>query len=199
MTRLTRVCRAVGVGLAAVTAILAMTQAANAAPPQPDVPLNLQPAGASQFLVAHAKGVQIYTCTKTSPTTFEWKFKEPRADLVGDNGQLIKHAIGPTWTAVADQSSVILDTSTPNDPNRVVKRADSPAPNRNIQWLLVPVAANTSDPATSNDPNDPLTGTTFVQRIHTQGGTTPPAAECKAQTENKLKEVPYQADYVFFK
>ena len=32
---------------------------------------------------------------------------------------------------------------------------------------------------------------TFIQRINTQGGTQPPAAESKAQTENKVKEVPY--------
>jgi hypothetical protein len=51
----------------------------------------------------------------------------------------------------------------------------------------------------SNDAGDLLTGTTFVQRINTQGGTQPPAAECKAQTENKVKEVPYKADYVFFR
>jgi len=39
MTRLTRVCRAVGVGIAVTTATLAMTQVANAAPaPPPNVP-----------------------------------------------------------------------------------------------------------------------------------------------------------------
>jgi len=27
----------------------------------------------------------------------------------------------------------------------------------------------------------------------------PPAAECKAQTLNKVKEVPYKADYYFWK
>src|SRR5215207_5691394 len=41
----------------------------------------------------------------------------------------------------------------------------------------------------SNDAGDLLTGTTFIQRLNTQGGTQPPAAECKAQTENKVKEV----------
>jgi hypothetical protein len=191
MTRLTRVCRALGVGLAALTATLAMTQAANAAPPPPpDFPANLVPDGASQFLSAHAKGVQIYKCTKTGET-FAWIFQGPRADLVGDNGQVIKHAIGPTWTAVADSSSVIK--------NGAAKNAASPDPGNNIDWLLVPVGANTSNPATSNDPGDLLTGTTFVQRIHTQGGTPPPAAECRAQTVDQVREVPYQADYVFFK
>ena len=191
MTRLTRLCRAVGVGLAVATAALSMTQVANAAPAPADIPANLVPKGVSQFLVGHAKGVQIYKCTKATPTTFEWKFQEPRADLVGDNGQLIKHSIGPTWTAVADESAVIRDP----DLSRKVESAPSPAPGRDIPWLLVPVAP-TGD---SNDADDLLTGTTFIQRISTQGGTQPPAAECRAQTENKVKEVPYQTDYVFFK
>src|SRR4051794_22178219 len=63
MTRLTRLCRAVGVGLAVATATLSMTQLAYAAPPQPDVPQDLVPKNASQFMVAHARGVQIYKCT----------------------------------------------------------------------------------------------------------------------------------------
>ena len=191
MTRLTRLCRAVGVGLAVAAATLSMTQVANAAPAPPPVPKELVPDGASQFLVAHAKGVQIYQCTKITtktPNTFEWTFREPRADLVGDGGQLIKHSIGPTWAFETDGSAVSLVKGAKATP------APSPAPDRNIPWLLVPVEATGS-----NDPSDLLTGTTFIQRINTQGGTQPPAAECKAQTENKVKEVPYQADYVFFK
>jgi hypothetical protein len=182
----------VGAGLAVVSATLAMTQVANAAPPQPAVPPQLVPGGASQFLVAHAKGVQIYVCAKITtktPNTFEWTFREPRADLVGDNGQLIKHTKGPTWTAQADSSSVIRDTA------RELKSADSPAPARDIPWLLVPVKPAGS----SNEAGDLLTGTTFVQRINTQGGTAPPAAECRAQTVDQVREVPYQADYVFFR
>jgi Protein of unknown function (DUF3455) len=189
MTRLTRLCRAVGVGLAVATATLGMTQMANAAPPQPDVPNDLVPVGVSQFLVAHAKGVQIYKCQSGTNGTFSWAFVEPRADLVGDNGQIIKHAKGPTWTAPADGSSVS------RDPNRAVKSVSVTPPDHDIPWLLVPVAAAGS----SNDPGDLLTGTTFVQRIHTQGGTQPPNASCKAQTADKVKEVPYQADYVFFR
>ena len=52
--------------------------------------------------------------------TFSWAFVEPRADLVGDNGQLIKHTKGPTWTAAADGSSVS------RDPSRVVKSVSAP-------------------------------------------------------------------------
>ncbi len=60
--RLTRLCRAVGVGLAVATATLSMTQVAHAQPAAPAVPANLVPPTGSEFLVGHAKGVQIYTC-----------------------------------------------------------------------------------------------------------------------------------------
>jgi Protein of unknown function (DUF3455) len=182
MTRLTRVCRALGVGAAALTATLAVTQAANAAPPQPDVPQDLVPKNASQFLVAHAKGVQIYKCTASG-----WTFDHPEATLVGDGGQTITHNAGPTWTADADGSAVRKSGDVVSKP--------SPAPDRDIPWLLVPVAPT----GTSNEAGDLLADTTFVQRIHTQGGTTPPAAECRTQTVDQVRKVPYQADYVFFK
>jgi Protein of unknown function (DUF3455) len=187
MTRLTRLCRAVGVGLAVATATLSMTQLAYAAPPQPDVPQDLVPGGVSQFLVAHAKGVQIYKCTASG-----WTFDHPEAALVGAGGQKITHNAGPTWTADADSSAVN------RDPNRAVKSVSVTPADHDIPWLLVPVKTAGTE-GTSNDRGDLLTGTTFVQRIHTQGGTQPPNAECKAQTADKLKGVPYQADYVFFR
>jgi hypothetical protein len=98
MTRLTRLCRAVGVGLAVAAATLSMTQAADAAPKTPDVPQNLVPDTGQVFLVGHAKGVQIYTCNGNG----DWGKSTPRADLFDDAGKLIvKHSGGPTWTATA--------------------------------------------------------------------------------------------------
>ena len=87
-------------------------------------------------------------------------------------------------------------SSVSRDPSRVVKSVSVTSPDRDIPWLLVPVAPA---PGASNDPGDLLTGTTFIQRLNTKGGTQPPAASCKAQTAGKVKEVPYKADYVFFK
>src|SRR5690242_12675922 len=108
MTRLTRLCRAVGVGIAVTTATLAMTQVADAAPTPPsNVPSALVvEAGNQVFLVGHVrfdpadpkKNVQIYQC-KVVPdgsTTFKWVFVAPRATLTGDNGQQIAtHFAGP--------------------------------------------------------------------------------------------------------
>jgi hypothetical protein len=46
---------------------------------------------------------------------------------------------------------------------------------------------------------DLLTGTAFVRRTNTQGGTQPPNAKCRVRTVDQVMEVPYQADYVFFR
>ena len=184
MTRLTRLCRTVGVGLAVVTATLSMTQMANAAPkPPPAAPA--PPAGNEPFLVGHAKGVQTYACTNGQLATTG---SVPTAELRTDNKQVIQHFVGPTWKNEADGSAV--------SKSGVVKSAASPDPANDIPWLLVPVGPA---PGATNDPGDLLTGTTFIQRINTKGGTQPPNAECKAQTAGKVKEVPYKADYYFWK
>ena len=46
---------------------------------------------------------------------------------------------------------------------------------------------------------DRLVATTYVQRIATTGGLAPPAAECNAATAGTVAEVPYTADYYFWK
>jgi hypothetical protein len=46
---------------------------------------------------------------------------------------------------------------------------------------------------------DRLVATTFIQRIATTGGLAPPAADCNATTAGTVAEVPYTADYYFWK
>jgi hypothetical protein len=185
MTRLTRLCRALGVGLAVTTATLGMTQAADAAPKAPPAaPTSLAPPpGNEPFLISHAEGVQIYTCDGV-----KWGPSTPRADLVDDTGKLIvKHSGGPRWTAVADSSTVTAGPVA-RDPDGVL-----PADLKDIQQLLLKVP---TDGATGGGL---LGATTFIQRLNTKHGTQPPTAECKAQTAGKVKEVRYTADYVFFR
>jgi Protein of unknown function (DUF3455) len=191
MTRLTRLCRAVGVGLTVATATLAMTQEADAALPPPKIhpdqaAIQVPPANVA-YLVGHATGTQNYKCTANADNTFTWKFVEPVATLLTDSKQVIKHSAGPTWTFEADGSAV----SKSGD----VKSAAGPDPANDIPWLLVPVG-----PAgTSNDPGDLLTGTTFIQRVNTDGGVAPPADQCNAATAGTTKPVDYTADYYFYK
>ena len=178
MTRLTRVCRAVGVGIAVTTATLAMTQVANAAPAPPDVPASIKPpAGNQPFLVAHATGVQTYKCTNGQLATTG---SVPTADLVGNNDKnvIIKHSAGPTWTAT-DGSTAIKDPA--------VNNVSAPSPTGSIPWLLL----TTKGAAGPN--GDRLAGTTFIQRVNTTGGVSPGGA-CTADVS-----VPYTADYYFWK
>src|SRR4051794_17914064 len=183
MTRFSRLCRAVGVGLAVGAATLSMTQVAHAESAPPTVPANLVPkAGNQVFLVGHvSKGVQIYKCDGKA-----WTFVAPEADLVGDNGQLIiKHSAGPTWTATTDGSSVVAKKVA--EANVADKDGKSAIP-----WLLLEATKTTTGSG------DKLTHTTFIQRVNTVGGLAP-TDRCNGSTAGTEKRVPYGADYFFWK
>ena len=181
MTRLTRLCRAVGVGLAVVTATLAMTQVANAELPPPTGvdPLIAAPAGNEVFLVGHATGTQNYTCNSTG----SWGSPVPEADLVTDNGQHIHHFAGPTWQEVPNGSSVVAAK---------VNNGVSPNPDA-IPWLLLKATKTTAGRG-----GHLLSDTTYIQRLHTAGGLAPTTA-CTATTDPKVVGVGYTADYYFYK
>jgi hypothetical protein len=177
--RLGQVDRRLLAGLVTAVAVAAfLAQAALAGPPAPVVPDGLQPpAGSKAFLVGHGVGVQIYACDGAT-----WSFVAPRANLFADNGQLIiTHFAGPSWQA-RDGSTVV---------GTLVNRAtvDSTA----IPWLLL-----SASPSAGSKPGR-LDQTTFIQRVNTTGGLAPPASECTAATAGTQAEVPYTADYYFWK
>ena len=182
MSRPIRFNRLLVAGLVAVAAVLSLTQAAHAGPPAPAVPSEIQvDEGNKVFLVGHGVGVQIYSCNVTS-SGFAWGFVAPRANLYGDNGKLIiTHFRGPTWQAKDGSQAVGTVVNKVN----VVRTA--------IDWVLL------STTTTPGPDGDRLVDTTFIQRIHTAGGLTPPAADCNAATAGKVVESPYTADYVFWK
>jgi hypothetical protein len=168
--------------LAAAAAALPLAATAHAAPAEPIVPTTIAvPAGNKLFLVGHASGVQIYKCNAAADGP-RWSFAGPRADLYGDNGRLIAtHFAGPTWQAV--------------DGSRAVGSVVRPAPvdPTAIPWLLL------SASGTSGPDGDRLAGTTFIQRIATTGGLMPATDACSASTVGVVNEVPYTADYYFWK
>jgi len=170
-------------GLVALTALLTAPQAAHAKQVTPDVPAELQvPEGNSLFLVGHAVGVQIYGCTATASGT-AWTLLAPRADLYSDNGRLsATHFAGPTWQA--------------NDGSWVVgrKEAGVTVDPTAIPWLKLSAASKAAGPD-----GDRLAHTTFVQRLNTAGGLPPAAAECDATSVGTQAEVPYTADYYFWR
>jgi hypothetical protein len=166
-------------GVVAVAAAMPMTQVAQAKPPTPVVPGAIEvPQGNKVFLIGHGVGVQIYSCNGVA-----WSFVGPRANLYSKKGKVIvTHYTGPTWEAT-DGSKVVglTDASITVDPTA-------------IPWLLLSAASTTP-----GRHGDRLVDTTYVQRIATVGGLAPAAAECNATTAGAVAQVPYTADYYFWK
>jgi hypothetical protein len=174
-----RLAAAAAVTAAAVTVPLLSTAQAQTA--GPEVPDNIAVEdGHKVFLVGHATGVQIYTCLATGA----WSAATPRADLVGDNGKLIAtHFGGPTWQT-RDGSRVVAQR---------VDGAPATEPNA-VPWLLLSAKSTSAGPD-----GDRLVATTFIQRTHTTGGAAPAASECDTASVGTTVEVPYTADYWFWK
>ena len=167
----------------AATAALAVAHAAHATPTAPDVPGTIAiDAEHKPFLIGHAAGVQIYTCTSSSGT-YAWGPATPRAVLYDDAGHVLgDHFGGPSWRA-KDGSTVIA--------RRVDGVTVDPTA---IAWLKLQVTSSTPGPD-----GDRLTPTTYIQRVATTGGLPPAPATCDAETAGTAREVPYTADYVFWK
>ena len=111
MTRLTRLCRAVGVGLAVTTATLAMTQVANAAPAPPTLPGNAQNIAVD---TARTRCSWSATCQGRRRADLQvrrhrqlgLRRPSPRRRWSADNDKNVIAALrGPTWTAT-DGSTV---------------------------------------------------------------------------------------------
>jgi hypothetical protein len=167
-------------GLLAVGTAGCMTAVAEAGPAKPALPEGLDPvpAGHKLFLVRHASGVQIYRCAGAT-----WSFGALRANLYDNSGKLIvPHFAGPTWQ-LRDGSTV------------KAARADGVTVDPNdIPWLLLATSSATAGPD-----GDRLAGTTYIQRLATDGGVAPPPGQCDAETIGEVVEIPYTADYYFWK
>jgi FtsP/CotA-like multicopper oxidase with cupredoxin domain len=131
------------------------------------------PAGNKAYLDVYAVGVQICSCDGNT-----WAFVAPRATLYDRGRRFGTHFAGPTWQA-KDGSTVV--GARVNGVN-----VDPTA----IDWLLL-----SATPTAEGR----LDKTTFIQRINTTGGRPPAAADCNATTAGTQAEVPYTADYVFWK
>jgi hypothetical protein len=168
--------------LAAVAA-LPLAQVADAKTEAPDVPGDIQvEAGHKVFLSGHAIGVQIYRCNATAGG-FAWGLVAPRANLYDDNGKLIMtHYGGPTWEA--------------RDGSKVVAARDGQATvdSTAISWLRLKATSTSAGPD-----GDRLEQTAYIQRINTTDGLAPAAADCNAARAGQQVEVPYTADYYFWK
>ena len=164
---------------AIAVAAAAAPAAAVAGPDAPDVPDAIAVDAAHKpYLIAHAEGVQIYACSP-SATGHSWRLVAPRATLTGENGKEIGiHYAGPRWeTRDGSIVTAARDAGTSVDPTAV-------------DWLRLKATSTTEGR---------LAATTYIQRIHTVGGVAPAAADCTAGSAGEQREIPYSADYVFFK
>jgi hypothetical protein len=187
------------------------TEAARTGLTSPPVPADLQvETGNKVFLIGHAVGTQNYVCLPCDPSTpgceagVAFSLFTPQATLFNDHGkQLITHFFSPnpfegnlvraTWEHSQDTSRVwakaigIATDST--DPQFVRQGA--------IPWVLLQVkdVGALAGPTGGNK----LTGTTFIQRVNTFGGSAP-AGVCNSPANIGIKAfVPYTADYIFYK
>jgi hypothetical protein len=177
-----RFARRLVAGLVTLAAVLSLTQAAQAQQAPASPRSLLPPAGNLPYLLGHGDGVQIYQCSAT-PAGFAWTFVAPRANLTDLRGRVIMtHFGGPTWLA--------------NDGSKVVgKLVSGVSVNPSaIPWLLL---SATATPAPGG--GGVLADATFVQRLFTVGGLAPAASTCDAESVGIRSEVPYTAEYVFWK
>ena len=168
-----------------VTAVAAFLLAAIVGAAQsvvaPEVPVDLSvPAGEKVFIHAHAKGVQIYSCSAGADGKYAWVLKAPKAELFDEQGKVIgEHFAGPTWR-LKDGSEVI---------GKMVAKHDAPKAGA-IPWLLATVTGHKGMGA--------LEVVTTIQRVNTEGGMADPAKTCDASKSETEIESAYSADYYFY-
>jgi len=169
-------------GLSLLQVVFAASATVGASAQSMDVPDAVRvPAGHTMSMKVVGVGELTYECrAKTGDAAaFEWVFTGPVAKLLdGGNKEVGKYYAGPTWEAV--------------DGSKITGKqvAVAPAAPGSIPLQLVK-----AEPATGTGA---MSGVTYVQRVNTKGGVAP-SDTCSAQTVGMKKQVPYQADYLFFK
>ena len=131
------------------------------------------PAGSDLVFHVYARGVQIYRWDGAG-----WTLVGPSAQLFADaNSKALvgTHYTGPTWKSITGSSVVgeVIDRCTPD--------ADA------IQWLLLR-GTRSAGPGV-------FKGVTHIQRVNTVGGKAP----AEAGTVGQVREMPYTADYFFYR
>jgi Protein of unknown function (DUF3455) len=159
----------------------AHAQATDGAPVTPaNVPAALRvPDGQVLLFRAFAEGTQEYACQTGDTGIGAWTFRQPKAVLLGDDGEPLGiHGRGPFWAAY-DGSRVVgsAPVSAPGDD-----------PGHDIPWLLLH--------GTPGDADGRFASVSYVQRLDTSGGAAP-ASPCDPDQQPTLS-VPYVAIYYFY-
>jgi Protein of unknown function (DUF3455) len=140
------------------------------------------PAGHTVAMQTVGKGEITYECRekKDAAGQFEWAFVGPNAKLLDRKGAQIGIYYGPPATWQNNDGSKVTGT----------QLAVAPSSAGNIPFQLVK--------ANEAMGNGAMRGTTFIQRVATQGGVAP-ATACTASNRAMKEVVPYQADYIFYR
>lgn len=133
------------------------------------------PEGHKLAFHVYAKGVQVYRFNGAT-----WDFVAPVATLYAEenfHGEVGIHYVGPHWESKS--GSKVKAARVPNT-------GCTPDPSA-IAWLLLQ--------STENSGNGIFKKVTYIQRTNTTGGLAP----VEAGTLNELREVPYTAEYYFYR
>jgi len=150
---------------------------------------------ASTTVILHASGAgtQNYTCEATAVdggTDYAWTFVGPQAALSDCNAMVVAQhfaseagAGSPEWQAT-DGTYVIGQKQQGYTPD---------GGSGSVPWLLLGVVSSGG----GGDAGGTLSGTQYVERLHTDGGVAPSGAACSADAGGITAKVPYTADYYF--
>jgi hypothetical protein len=140
------------------------------------------PAGNKVFMETVGVGDITYECRAKAGTSdqFEWVFAGPSAALSDRAGKQVGRYYGPPATWEGQDGAKLTGA----------QLAVAPAAAGSIPLQLVK-----ANPATGNGW---VSGTTFIQRVATQGGVAPSTA-CGAGNVSAKQVVKYQADYIFWR
>lgn len=127
----------------------------------------------------YATGLQKYACRATAGGA-AWTLVAPDAVLFDEDGEEVgRHYGGPTWE-YEDGSLVVA-----------AKRTGATVDPTAVQWLLLDVLR-------SGDVTGRMSKVTSIQRLSTTDGL-PPATGCDADHLGATADIPYTAEYFFYK
>ncbi len=140
------------------------------------------PAGNKVAMETVGVGEITYECRARAnmPGQFEWVFVGPDARLMDRGGKVVGKYYGPPATWESNDGSKLTATQV----------AVAPAGAGAIPLQLVK-----ANPAMGSGA---MNGTTYIQRVATQGGVAP-AAPCAQASAGSKQVVKYKADYIFYK
>jgi hypothetical protein len=211
-TRVRRLCAALALGCAFATATQATAQTIT---PPPTSTTITPEQGNSAFLFGHGVGTQGYVCLPTAAgaPTASWTVNPARPEatlfvsLFGQDFQIITHFLSPdtnpnkfapsplafgnaTWQSSFDSSKVWAQTQ-----HFVAAGTEPSCPNAGaIPCLLLQSIGSQKGPTGGGV----MTGTTFIQRLNTKGGSAPGDGCSTVNDVGKQVLVQYSADYYFF-